>query len=60
MDHSTQAAELFLSGSNCAQAVFVAFCDVTGLEPEFAARMSCSSAEEWAVCGRSAGLSAGC
>lgn len=42
MDHSTQAAELFLSGSNCAQAVFVAFCDVTGLEPEFAARMSCS------------------
>ena len=42
MDHSTQAAELFLSGSNCAQAVFVAFCDVTGLESEFAARMSCS------------------
>lgn len=42
MDHSTKAAELFLSGSNCAQAVVVAFCDVTGLEPSFAARMACS------------------
>ena len=42
MDHGTKAAELFLSGSNCAQAVAVAFCDVTGLEPEFAAKLSCS------------------
>ncbi len=42
MDHSDKAAELFLSGSNCAQAVVVAFCDVTGLEPAFAARMSSS------------------
>ena len=42
MDHSNQAAELFLSGSNCAQAVVVAFCDVTGLEPEFAAKLSSS------------------
>ena len=42
MDHGTKAAELFLSGSNCAQAVIVAFCDVTGLEPEFAAKLSCS------------------
>ncbi len=42
MDHSIKAAELFLSGSNCAQAVVVAFCDVTGLSPSFAARMSCS------------------
>ncbi len=41
MDHSSKAAQLFLSGSNCAQAVFVAFCDVTGLEPEFAARLAC-------------------
>lgn len=41
MDHQMQAAELFLRGSNCAQAVLVAFCDVTGLEPEFAARLSC-------------------
>ena len=38
MDHSTKAAELFLSGYNCAQAVMVAFCDVTGLEEKTAAR----------------------
>ncbi len=42
MDHRELAGELFVNGSNCAQAVVVAFCDVTGLEPEFAARM-CSS-----------------
>ena len=42
MDHSEKAAELFLSSSNCAQAVVVAFCDVTGLDPAFAAKMSCS------------------
>ena len=40
MDHSIQAAELFLSGCNCAQAVLTAFCDVTGLEPEFAKKIS--------------------
>ena len=39
MDHGIQAAELFLSGYNCAQAVAVAFCDVTGLEEKTAARM---------------------
>ena len=42
MDHGMKAAELFLNGSNCAQAVAVAFCDVTGLEPAFAARMASS------------------
>ena len=42
MDHGTKAAELFLSGSNCAQAVAVAFCDVTGLTPEFSAKMASS------------------
>ena len=42
MDHREKAAELFLSGSNCAQAVMVAFCDVTGLEPGFAAKLSSS------------------
>ena len=42
MDHSMKAAELFLSGSNCAQAVAVAFCDVTGLTPEFSAKMASS------------------
>ena len=34
-----KAAELFLSGYNCAQAVAVAFCDVTGLEEKFTAKM---------------------
>ena len=42
MDHGIKAAELFLSGSNCAQAVVVAFCDVTGLTPEFSAKMASS------------------
>ena len=42
MDHGTKAAELFLNGYNCAQAVAVAFCDVTGLEPDFAAKMASS------------------
>ncbi len=39
MDHGMKAAELFLSGYNCAQSVTVAFCDVTGLEEKYAARM---------------------
>ena len=39
MDYGIKAAELFLSGYNCAQAVAVAFCDVTGLEEKTAARM---------------------
>ena len=38
MDHGIKAAELFLSGSNCAQAVAVAFCDVTGMDEKTAAR----------------------
>ena len=42
MEHAYKAAELFLSGSNCAQAITVAFCDVTGLEPSFAAKMASS------------------
>ena len=40
MEHSMKAAELFLSGYNCAQSVMVAFCDVTGLEESFAAKYS--------------------
>lgn len=40
MDHSIQAGDLFLNGCNCAQAVLVAFCDVTGLEPELAKKLS--------------------
>jgi len=42
MDHGIYAAELFLKGYNCAQSVMVAFCDVTGLEEAFAARMASS------------------
>ena len=35
MNHSEYAAELFLNGRSCSQAVAVAFCDVTGLTPQF-------------------------
>ncbi len=38
MEHGMKAAELFLQGYNCAQAVVVAFSDVTGLEESFAAK----------------------
>lgn len=41
-DHATKAAQLFLSGCNCSQAVVVAFCDETGLEEDFAKRLSSS------------------
>ena len=40
MDHREKAGQLFLSGYNCAQAVAVAFCDVTGLEESVAARLA--------------------
>ena len=39
MDHSTKAAELFLHGYNCAQAVAVAFCDLIGLEQDYTAKL---------------------
>ena len=42
MDHKIKAAELFLDGYNCAQAVAVAFCDVTGLSESQAAKMASS------------------
>lgn len=42
MDHSYLAADLFLKGSNCAQAVLLAFSDVTGLDEKTAARLSSS------------------
>ena len=42
MDHGLKAAELFLSGYNCSQAVMVAFCDLTGLEENFAAKLASS------------------
>ena len=42
MDHGMYAAELFMQGYNCSQAVVVAFCDVTGLEKDFAAKLASS------------------
>ena len=42
MDHREKAAELFVNGCNCAQAVAVAFCDVTGMDPRAAAKLSSS------------------
>lgn len=40
MNHSTKAAELFLSGWNCAQSVALAFCDVTGLDEKTTVRLA--------------------
>ena len=42
MDHGSKAAELFLSGYNCAQSVVIAFSDLTGLDEAFSARMASS------------------
>ncbi len=60
MDHGAKAEELFRQGYNCAQAVAVAFCDVTGLEPDFAARMASSFGgglgRQREVCGAVSGM----
>ena len=40
--HSEKACDLFAVGLNCAQSVFVAFCDVTGMDKETAMRISSS------------------
>ena len=40
MDHSYIAAELFVEGYNCAQAVAVAFSDVTGMDKKEAAKIA--------------------
>ena len=37
-----RARNYFLEGYNCAQAVVVAFCDVTGMEPKTAAKLASS------------------
>ena len=42
MNHELQAAQLFLDGYNCAQAITVAFSDITGLDRDFSARMASS------------------
>lgn len=41
-DHADKACELFAGGLNCAQSVFVAFTDVTGMDRELAMRLSSS------------------
>ena len=42
MNHAELAGELFFNGYNCAQAVVVAFSDVTGLSREFSSKMASS------------------
>ena len=42
MDHSIEAQRLFREGYNCSQAVFCAFCDMTGFDIDTAARLSSS------------------
>ena len=41
-DHAEEACRLFAEGLNCAQSVFVAFSDVTGMDRELALRLSSS------------------
>ena len=42
MNHREKALENFMKGYNCSQSVVVAFCDVTGMTPEYAARLASS------------------
>ena len=60
MDHGIKAAELFLQGYNCAQAVAVAFCDVTGWDEAFACRLASSfgggMGRQREVCGAVSGM----
>ena len=42
MERTIYAAELFLKGYNCAQAVAVAFSDVTGIDKALSSRLACS------------------
>lgn len=41
-NHSETACRLFAEGCNCAQAVFAAFCDVTGMDHDTALKLSSS------------------
>lgn len=42
INHREKAKEYFLSGYNCAQSVFMAFCEETGLDEETAAKLASS------------------
>lgn len=58
--HSEKAVALFKQGYNCAQAVFAAFCDVTGLAEQTALKVSASFgggvAHMREVCGAVSGM----
>lgn len=41
-NHAEKACRLFMEGRNCAQAVFAAFSDITGIDEEFSLRLSSS------------------
>ncbi len=41
-DHSTKAAELFVNGCNCSQAVLVAFAEDCGIDEKMAMKLSSS------------------
>ena len=60
MEHQYLAADLFLNGCNCAQAVVVAFSDVTGLDADFAKKLSCGFGgglgRQREVCGAVSGM----
>ena len=47
MNHEDEARRLFLAGYNCAQAVFCAFCDVTGLDRRVDEFVSDVRSVEW-------------
>ena len=47
-EHERTSETLFREGYNCAQAVFTAFCDVTGMDRETALRISSSLAADGA------------
>ena len=40
INHEEKAHELFKQGYNCAQSVFAAFCDVTGIDFETAIKLA--------------------
>ena len=62
MNHGEKAVELFTEGYNCAQAVLLAFSDMTGLDQSFAAKMISSFGGGMGrlreVCGAVSGMAA--
>ncbi|MBQ8781137.1 MAG: C_GCAxxG_C_C family protein [Oscillospiraceae bacterium] len=58
--HKEKARELFIKSYNCSQAVFGAFCDVTGMEEETALRLASSMGAGMGrmreVCGACSGM----